>query len=54
VNPCETCLDLDARMKATESDEEWNDLFTQLEQHRFDAHIIHEDDIEKDSNGGVA
>lgn len=43
---CEICLSLDSRMKTTTSDEEWNDLYVQLEQHKFDRHMIREDDEE--------
>lgn len=45
-NPCETCLDLDARMKATEDDTEWNDLLYKLEQHKAEVHALKEDEVE--------
>ena len=49
---CEICLDLDSRMKATESDEEWNTLYERLEQHKLDAHMLSENDaLEEESNG---
>ena len=38
LEPCETCLELDAQMKGTETDDEWNIIFARYEQHRIDAH----------------
>lgn len=46
--PCETCLDLDSRMKSTEDDYVWNNLLARLETHRAEVHALKEDEVERD------
>ena len=46
MTACPTCLDLDSRMKGTESDYEWNELLIKLENHKAEVHSLSEDDEE--------
>ena len=44
VNKCETCIDLDRRMKTTTDDAEWNRLYELIEQHKAEVHVLKEHD----------